>query len=414
MELFERISKQYQNQLAKGNIPSSSDAPVSKQTPVKSETETLLSTLSKVPAQKLEVPMPIVEQAQPDLVPQISPLNQRQETQPERAPASPSSNFDLGALLIGATPALVGLLTGEREAGFGVASDYLGKYENDRMALMKERMAAKNKQGIEPLETIDIDGQPTLVRRSEAIGKRKYYQPEKSESDKPLKESDLALTIGPDGKPVYTKAADAVGKTAFMKSSSGLSFEQRKELMKAKSDLEKGGKAFDQETKLRDKYKSNKLTQNTVDMAQNISKIRAVTQIPQDQVRGTDDISLVFSYMKLIDPGSVVRPSEQATAENAGAIPDNIRQMYNRLLLGKDTKLPDQVRKNFAVSAERLYDSQRKVQSQLDREYQNLASQYGLDPSKVVTSIEAASIDKQIDDMSEDELNAELMRMGLE
>lgn len=200
MELFDRISKQYQNQVKKGNIAAPSEQAKSAPAPVRSERDALLEALSKAPAQQVEAPMPIAEQPKSEIF-SVRPgvdtpegvisvngqtykngqiWNRENESSPSRAPAS--SGFDLNALMVGATPALIGLLTGEREAGFGIASDALGKYENDRIALMKERMAAKNKTINDPLEAVDVDGKPILKRRSQAEGMQKYYAPPKESS----------------------------------------------------------------------------------------------------------------------------------------------------------------------------------------------------------------------------------------
>jgi len=46
------------------------------------------------------------------------------------------------------------------------------------------------------------------------------------------------------------------------------------------------------------------------------------------------DISLVFAFMKMLDPNSVVRETEYATAENARGVPESIRARYNKLLNG--------------------------------------------------------------------------------
>ena len=47
------------------------------------------------------------------------------------------------------------------------------------------------------------------------------------------------------------------------------------------------------------------------------------------------DISLIFGFMKMLDPGSVVREGEFATAQNAAGIPDQIKNAYNRALSGE-------------------------------------------------------------------------------
>lgn len=61
------------------------------------------------------------------------------------------------------------------------------------------------------------------------------------------------------------------------------------------------------------------------------------------------DLSLIFSYMKLLDPNSTVREGEFANAQNAGSIDDKVRNMYNKVKKG--TRLTDTQRKDFVASA---------------------------------------------------------------
>lgn len=46
------------------------------------------------------------------------------------------------------------------------------------------------------------------------------------------------------------------------------------------------------------------------------------------------DIGMIFMFMKALDPTSVVRENEQATAQNATGVPDRIRNLYNNILSG--------------------------------------------------------------------------------
>tara|TARA_Y100001938_G_scaffold149392_1_gene236013 strand:- start:9567 stop:11780 length:2214 start_codon:yes stop_codon:yes gene_type:complete len=46
------------------------------------------------------------------------------------------------------------------------------------------------------------------------------------------------------------------------------------------------------------------------------------------------DIGMIFMFMKALDPTSVVREGEQATAQNATGVPDRIRNLYNNILSG--------------------------------------------------------------------------------
>jgi len=50
---------------------------------------------------------------------------------------------------------------------------------------------------------------------------------------------------------------------------------------------------------------------------------------------GPASIALVFKFMKALDPTSVVREGEFATAQNSAGIPEGIRNIFNKLLTGE-------------------------------------------------------------------------------
>lgn len=57
------------------------------------------------------------------------------------------------------------------------------------------------------------------------------------------------------------------------------------------------------------------------------------------------DISLIFNYMKILDPGSVVREGEFATAQQATGVPGKIVNFYNQVVDG--TRLSPTQRQDF-------------------------------------------------------------------
>lgn len=71
------------------------------------------------------------------------------------------------------------------------------------------------------------------------------------------------------------------------------------------------------------------------------------------------DLSLIFGYMKILDPGSVVREGEFATAQNTGSVPESISALYNRILNGE--RLTDKQRADFLSQAKNLVKSQRDL-----------------------------------------------------
>jgi len=103
------------------------------------------------------------------------------------------------------------------------------------------------------------------------------------------------------------------------------------------------------------------------------------------------DLALIFNYMKLLDPGSVVRESEFATAENAASVPVRIRNWYNKILSGKKLGPSDGFqRQDFVDRSNKLYSSAQKQQNQRISEYKRLATSFGLDPNNIVVDLNLA------------------------
>lgn len=94
------------------------------------------------------------------------------------------------------------------------------------------------------------------------------------------------------------------------------------------------------------------------------------------------DISMIFAYMKMLDPNSVVREGEFATAQNAAGIPTQIVNAYNRAMNGE--RLSDDQRKDFVGRAQSLYDQTgRQIKPLLDQ-YSRIAQANGLDPKDII------------------------------
>lgn len=94
------------------------------------------------------------------------------------------------------------------------------------------------------------------------------------------------------------------------------------------------------------------------------------------------DIALIFAYMKILDPSSVVRETEFATAQNATGIPDRIRNLYNKALDGQ--RLNPQQRQDFLNQARTISQKQLgQYQRTLDQ-YKGVAERTGVDFRNVV------------------------------
>ena len=84
----------------------------------------------------------------------------------------------------------------------------------------------------------------------------------------------------------------------------------------------------------------------------------------------SSDMALVFSFMKILDPGSTVREGEFATARDAAGVPQRIINLYNNARDG--TILSDTQRTDFLNQAESLFNSQRES---TDNQIENVLEQ---------------------------------------
>lgn len=98
----------------------------------------------------------------------------------------------------------------------------------------------------------------------------------------------------------------------------------------------------------------------------------AFKKIERSGAKGTaaSDISLIFNFMKINDPGSTVREGEFATAQNAAGVPDRVVNIYNRVLEG--VRLSDTQRKDFISQSKTLFEAQ---QEGADNQIENILQQ---------------------------------------
>ena len=94
------------------------------------------------------------------------------------------------------------------------------------------------------------------------------------------------------------------------------------------------------------------------------------------------DLALIFSFMKVLDPGSTVREGEFATAQNAAAVPDRVRNEFNRIMSGQ--RLSPEQRADFLNQARGFYTSQQNEAEAVRRQYADLAKRSGFNPIDVV------------------------------
>lgn len=94
------------------------------------------------------------------------------------------------------------------------------------------------------------------------------------------------------------------------------------------------------------------------------------------------DLALIFSYMKMLDPGSTVREGEFANAQNAAGVPQQIINQYNRVASGQ--RLNSAQRQDFKSTAKAQYDAAMQSFNQQAQFYEDLARQQGLNPNNIL------------------------------
>ncbi len=97
---------------------------------------------------------------------------------------------------------------------------------------------------------------------------------------------------------------------------------------------------------------------------------------------GAGDIAVVYSYMKMLDPTSVVREGEYATAENTGGIPERISNVYNKILSGQ--RLTPEQRRQFLESGEGLAKDKGERFAKTRTQFEEIARKSGADPSRIM------------------------------
>lgn len=100
------------------------------------------------------------------------------------------------------------------------------------------------------------------------------------------------------------------------------------------------------------------------------------------QGTGISDTALIFAYMKMLDPGSVVREGEFATVANAGGIPAQVMNAYNKAINGD--KLPPEIRQQVLSTSGQLYEKALSTQNNITSQFNSRATAYGI-PNDLVT-----------------------------
>jgi hypothetical protein len=216
-------------------------------------------------------------------------------------------------------------------------------------------------------------------------------------------------------KPTTITLKDEFGKSAYellYPKEGGLKVGKRLGLV---SELDKPSAASDKDLLARSTTLRKEFTQgskNFIKVRDAFRRVQASVEDPEGT--GAGDLALIFNYMKILDPESVVRESEFANAEMSRAllsekgVPQRLLQWRDKILRG--SRLTPEQRKDFVDRASKLYRKQEFAHKRFRGQYQKLAKQYNVPVGQVVVDYLMENL--QTGKIYEDETTGERRRFA--
>jgi hypothetical protein len=241
---------------------------------------------------------------------------------------------------------------------------------NNAQALVQDRMRMISELGGDPTDTARIGSMIESGRIAEAQnelrGFLRPFMPTETIKASELTESGQRVSFDPLSQ--TTTATDVEGFVAKPEES----------------------KAFDRESGFRREFNALPQVKDFATRSAGLGTVLASAQDPSP----AGDISLIFAFMKMLDPTSVVREGEFATAQSAGSIPESIWAKYNQALEG--TRLAPTVRDDFVDRAQRIYDRASEDFGKTYSRYEAIAKRSGLDPRTSLIDYRFTSPESQL------------------
>lgn len=152
--------------------------------------------------------------------------------------------------------------------------------------------------------------------------------------------------------------------------------------------------AFEQTDKLISNARKDKRIDNFIQLQSSMDRIQAANQDPT----GASDVSMIFSFMKMLDPGSVVRESEFQLASDTAGAPEFVKAAAQKLISGE--RLTDVSRANFITEADKIFERSRKTADKALVPIQNRAKKNNLDFDQIRQAIFGVPVEQGTEDLT--------------
>jgi len=100
---------------------------------------------------------------------------------------------------------------------------------------------------------------------------------------------------------------------------------------------------------------------------------------------GAGDMTLVFQFMKMLDPGSTVREGEYASAANSAGVPSSVQALYNKAI--GEGSIGTKARKEILGQANKIFESAAVQHDKATTTFANISKRLGLNPDNVVIDL---------------------------
>lgn len=205
---------------------------------------------------------------------------------------------------------------------------------------------------------------------------------------KPEAESYKERTVSLDGR-TYVKQYSQDGGKTWQQIEGTQPYDIR--ASSGASDITVNGfpkETFKNERDLRNDFQGLPTTKAFREVQTSYDQIRYALRNPS----AANDLTAATKFMKLLDPGSVVRESELGMAMAATGQLDRMSNYYNMLKTGQ--KLTPSQRADFYKSANGLYAAATERYNQSAQEYRQMSQEYGLNPDRIAKPAQADQKDK--------------------
>ena len=242
----------------------------------------------------------------------------------------------------------------QRRGGLGGIMDYLGKQSPTTGMTRAEQFAA----ALDPLIMPEM-------RAGEAIRARGAQRQAEARKNKTMEY--LATQAATD--PLAAQMLEMARATGDVGGAVSALMQQR---LKGPKDTFKDVQA------LRKEFTGLSRIKNFSDVTEAYTRIIKSAKDPS----AAGDLALIFNYMKVLDPASVVRESEFAAAAKAGGLGPRIQAAVEQI--EKGTRLAPEQRADFVNRATQLYQGAEEQARPIYQTYEEIATARGFDPKKAL------------------------------